>query len=369
MRDLIQRLRRRSLWAQRLGDRGAIGVLVAILIGGGVLIGIGAMAIDVGQLYQERAELQNGADAAALGVAKNCANGSCTLASAATTAGQLADANASALTSHDAGVPLVCGSAFGGCPTSSGAMTDCPSAPSGGVNYVDVHTATQTPSGNFIPPVFARTMLGNSSYQGTQVFACAQAEWGAATAANTLSFTISVCQWDSLTSGGGSPWGVEIPVIFKGSAVPCGGPGGQEVPGGWGWLNPNGGGNGCQAQINLSTSTTASDPGNKVPGNCAAVIQADVASNATVFIPIFDSVSGTGSNATYHLIGLAAFVLNGYQKLPGVKPDVVPASMKGKCTPSSAECLFGYFTQDLVPVGGGVGTGPNYGASAIKLSG
>ncbi len=35
------------------------------------------MVIDVGQLYQERAELQNGADAAALAVAKSCISGTC----------------------------------------------------------------------------------------------------------------------------------------------------------------------------------------------------------------------------------------------------------------------------------------------------
>ena len=46
---------------------------VAVLIGGGVLFGMGALVIDVGQLYQNRAELQNGADAAALAVAKSCA--------------------------------------------------------------------------------------------------------------------------------------------------------------------------------------------------------------------------------------------------------------------------------------------------------
>ncbi len=65
-----------------------------MLIGGGVLTGMGALVVDVGQLYQERAELQNGADAAALGVAKSCALGTCTPAVAA----QLADANASSLT-------------------------------------------------------------------------------------------------------------------------------------------------------------------------------------------------------------------------------------------------------------------------------
>ena len=53
-------------------DRGAIGILIAVLIGGGVLLGMAALVVDVGQIYQNRAELQNGADAGALAVARQC---------------------------------------------------------------------------------------------------------------------------------------------------------------------------------------------------------------------------------------------------------------------------------------------------------
>ena len=84
-------------------------------------------------------------------------------------------------------------------------------------------------------------------------------------------------------------------------------------------------------------------------------------------MPIFDSTSGQGSNATYHLTGLAAFVLNGYQNLPGVHPDVVPSGMASAC-PGNDPCLFGYFTQALVPVTE-IGSGTDYGATAIRLSG
>ena len=172
MRDLIAR-----------DERGAVAVLVAILLGGGVLLGMGALVVDVGQLYQERAELQNGADAAAVGVAKSCALGACDPAAAVT----YADGNASALTGGTAGVSLVCGSGtLGGCPASTGAMTDCPPPPAG-ANFVDVSTSTRTASGStLLPPVFARTVLGNGSYRGTTVRACAQAEWGAPSAATTV---------------------------------------------------------------------------------------------------------------------------------------------------------------------------------------
>src|SRR6266704_3179830 len=69
MRDLMRGLARPTLRLLGRDDRGAVGVLVAILMGGGVLLGMGAVVVDVGQLYSERAQLQNGADAGARAVA------------------------------------------------------------------------------------------------------------------------------------------------------------------------------------------------------------------------------------------------------------------------------------------------------------
>ena len=51
-------------------EQGAAGVLVAVMML--VLIGVGAIAVDVGQIYAERAELQNAADAGALAGAQIC---------------------------------------------------------------------------------------------------------------------------------------------------------------------------------------------------------------------------------------------------------------------------------------------------------
>ena len=68
---------------------------------------------------------------------------------------------------------------------------------------MDVHTATLTSGGStLLPPVFARTLLGNSSYQGTNVQACAQAEWGPPAAATTDALAISACEWDQDTQQG-----------------------------------------------------------------------------------------------------------------------------------------------------------------------
>src|SRR5260370_1092172 len=62
MRDLMITLARRIVRQLRRDERGAIGVLVGLLIGGGVLTGMGALVVDVGELYQVRAAQQDGAD-------------------------------------------------------------------------------------------------------------------------------------------------------------------------------------------------------------------------------------------------------------------------------------------------------------------
>ena len=73
-------------------ERGAAGVLVAVMML--VLIGVGAIAVDVGQIYAERAELQNAADAGALAGAQICSEtAGCTQADADAVAALLANQN------------------------------------------------------------------------------------------------------------------------------------------------------------------------------------------------------------------------------------------------------------------------------------
>jgi Flp pilus assembly protein TadG len=106
---------RRRLRPLGRDDRGEVGVLVGLLLGT-VLLGLGALVIEVGQLYQERAQLQSGADAAANAVAKSRVLGTCTSSSAMSTALTYADDGTAGV------LPLVCGSgALGTCSTSTGA--------------------------------------------------------------------------------------------------------------------------------------------------------------------------------------------------------------------------------------------------------
>jgi Flp pilus assembly protein TadG len=359
-------------------DRGAIGVLIAVLIAGGVLLGIGALAVDVGQLYSERAQLQNGADAGALAVAKTCAQGSCSAAAAQFYANRNSADGTSA-------VNLVCGSGtLGACPATTGKMYDCPPPPVGATNYVDVHTSTLTPSGStLLPPTFARTLLGMSSYKGSTVRACAQASWGPPKTGNTIAFTISACTWDKATSQGFAPPPPYPPnpaqsfdqVIrlhgSPGNTNPQGcptEPAGADGPGNFGWTDDSGN---CNVQI--SGGTYGGNTGTSVSKDCAQALYNYWLSKTVVFVPVYVSISGPGSGSTYTLKGFAAFVVTGFN-LPG---STVCSPKPGLCSdwlkPSNNckgdnFCINGFFTQALVPGDGSIG-GTNLGADIIALTG
>ncbi|MEX2562162.1 MAG: pilus assembly protein TadG-related protein, partial [Nitriliruptoraceae bacterium] len=72
-------------------QQGAVAIIVGLASIG--LLGVGAVVVDVGMLYAEKAELQNGADAAALAVAEGCAADAC--GDMWAVAQRLAEANAS----------------------------------------------------------------------------------------------------------------------------------------------------------------------------------------------------------------------------------------------------------------------------------
>jgi Flp pilus assembly protein TadG len=369
-------------------DRGAIGVLVAVLIGGGVLLGMAALVVDVGQIYQNRAELQSGADAAALAVARQCAltQGSCAEAGAQSTAVTYASANASKLTQNTAGVSAVCGTDGLTSPCSPGVagsgLTNCPPDPTTGVNFVDVQTETALKNGStLLPPVFAQTLVGNSSYTGTTVKACAQAEWGTAEQSNSLALTISMCDWQQLTNGG---FNTPVPVYIKGKDKACAGPAGQNVPGGFDWLQPTNT-NACTASIDLTTDTTYNNTGNNISQPCKIALVTDVdaylaGKPVTVFLPVFGCpnppvpgcpVTGTGTNATYYVIWLAGFVITGYANMPGMDQVGAPNNLGlNSACQGNAPCIQGYFLPGLDPVADVLNPNPSpFQVMGIKLTG
>ena len=367
-------LARRIIRQLRRDERGAIGVLVAVLLAGGVLTGMGALVIDVGQLYQVRAEQQSGADAGALGVAKSCVLGLCDPNIAA----GLADANASRLTGNKTGVSLVCGSGVGlpSCPAGSGAPTDCP-APTE-PSFVDVYTSTDTASGStLLPPVFARSLLGNSSYQGSNVVACSQAAWGAPSSAQAVALTMSACEWDQATQQGSSfappptypPDPLPAPSFDEsltlGQGTGGGGcasePGGAAGPGTFSALaHPAGN---CTTLISPLTFQGRS-PANYVSPSCQQLLQDAQNNNTPLLVPIYTSAAA-GSPPSYTLKGFAEFVVTGYN-LPTIYASdwLDPAN---NCTGNNY-CLNGYFVRGVIPSTGSL-NGTNLGASVIELTG
>ena len=383
MRNLMRGVARPLLHLLGRDQRGVVGVLVALLLGGGVLTGLGALVIDVGQLYQNRAELQNGADAAALAVAKSCATGTCTPALAA----QYANENASALTGNTAAVGIVCGSGsvlLVACGASTGAL-DCPAAPAvGQVGYVDVHTSTKLANNSTILPAsFAKTLLGNSGYTGTTVQACSQTAWGGAPS-NALStaFTISACEWDKATSSGtvyaqpppATPsTTLDRQIKLRSSGAGGGGctnyPSPADAISKYGWVSETGG---CTLQIAGPTYSVL----NATPSpNCNTPLWDDAqnaqnhALGSWIYVPVYTKVTGTSPNFVYTLLGIAGFVVTGYN-IPGSSFNHYTDWLKGSsfdCT-GGTYCINGYFVQDILLTSGTFGPA-NLGLYMTTLTG
>ena len=387
----------RNLIVRRLqgarDDRGAVGVLVAILIGAGVLFGMGALVVDVGQLYQNQAELQNGADAAALAIAKSCAEGSCTPSIATS----YADANASNLTGGTAYVTFVCGVngtgtvGTGACGTGN---KHCAANPPTGTNYVDVETSTELANGShLLPPVFARTLAGNGNYQGTTVYSCSQAEWGVPVIGNTVGITLGYCDWTEATSNGTTyasappypPNPASLPVVIDfhdptgqetDSNCPSG-PAGQTASGNFGWTadpNSNCTLTGSDFTYTGGVYTYGGNTGNNTPSDCQTVLSNAQTKQTILYVPVYASYNGQRQQRHLHPAGpgrLRAHRLQLRAAVPGSRPDHRAGAVRrqGNGNGKNVTCISGYFLQGLIPPSGASLGGTNLGVQVIKLTG
>jgi hypothetical protein len=320
---------------ERPDERGITVVLAPFLVI--VLVAMAALVIDVGRLYTERRELQNGADAGALAVAQDCALGRCEHATSLATAQALADGNARDGTS-----------------TVDSLTFDSVA------RRVEVSTSTRTrDGGSLVPYAFGQILSGE---RGRRVTAKAVARWGSPSSATALRLTISLCDWNTATGSGARLTSVftgpPTVVTFHGSgAGSCSSVSGQDVDGdnrltgGFGWLA----GTGCEASIS-ALQWVREDPGASMPSSC------DLGRlvNTTVVLPIFDDSNGLGGrNGAYHIDGFAAFRLVGF-RFPGKRLGPTPGCAGNRT------CIAGYFTR-VVSAGGAVG-GPSRGAIAVVLA-
>jgi hypothetical protein len=318
MRRLTRLLRR---------ERGATALMFALLLV--PMIGAAAIAVDVGALYAERAQLQNGADAAALAVAADCADlGGC--GGSAAIAGQYADDNA------DDGAATTLEPTF---PTA---------------NTVTVQALTQQPDGADALPHPLASLIGIDS---TTVHAEATAEFGFPSAGNVIPLALAYCEFSGVTPG-------VLTLIQYDTNKPCKGPTGQPIPGGFGWLDQLPGE--CKAYIDLSSAWVGSEPGLDPPNNCATLF-ADL-ENTTILIPVYEGANGiNGQNGEFKIHAFAAFYVTGW-KFTGNgnsimnNPDPAAPACNGNC-----RGIQGYFTE-WVEVGGDWELGgSNLGVAVVRL--
>lgn len=368
---------------RRLDDEhGAVAVFVAIILV--IVFAIAALVIEIGQLYWERRQLQNGADAAALALATECAQSlpGCVGGLLGGVAEPYADANA-----YDdaSAVPSVM-------PHGANAQ-DC--EPGGslqpnpllGANAVKVTTRTVDANNGNAPHIrhlfapLVADLLGDTPNGETAVRACAVATWGNIGGGATIPIALCEGSWEHWTSSGtnlpsgppahtlrfGTPPGVANP------GADCTNPSGDTYPGGFGFLTRDAD---CVATTNeadMADGSTGDNPND--PGSLCTVAQmytmltGIVDSGEPALIPIFDYHTGTGTNAQFHIIGYGAFVLEGYSVNggPGGSDKTYGMSIS-ECT-GGASCLKGYFTEfvalDALPSGGG---GGSYGATGVFLT-
>jgi len=206
--------------SRRRRDRGAIALIITVLFAGGVLLGCAALTVDVGQLYSERRQLQNGADAAALALARVCSSGgACSYAAADNVAlgnNRISLLNSANANDNSAGFNAafnatyengLCGRAttLPDCVVPNGSLLDCPALPpyltaNSAIPYAEVHNLTETSSGgSILPTAFGRAVTG---FAGAAVSSCARAAWGApGGGGGNIPITVSGCDWMHATGG------------------------------------------------------------------------------------------------------------------------------------------------------------------------
>lgn len=354
-------------------DRGAVSTLVAALLGVGLLLGVGALVIDSGQLRAEQAQLQNGADAAALALAQDCGDvDGCPTTPYATAAGYAGTNAADGVSTAN----LVCGRDKAGrlapCPVEDQSKSPCLGQRPASGNFVEVRTSTRLADGSTVlPAVFGQVLLG-PSYDGRGVLACTRTAWGGPRIARGLGMTISLCEWQSATLNGTvfapappatpSPTAERV-LLLHGSGVACaGGPSGWDLPGGFGWLQDGTGT--CQTQVDIS-GTYLGTSGLAASQACQTALSRARTNREILLVPVFDGAGGTGHNGYYHLKGFASFVVTGYN-LPGFTATSNLTGLR-PCI-GDIKCVSGYFTRDLVTTATALG-GPEMGATTVQMFG
>jgi Flp pilus assembly protein TadG len=265
-------------------ERGAVAVMVAIMLV--LLMSMAAFALDTGNGWRTRRELITATDAAALAAAETYAQN-----------GNGCGGVPSTFVSANVSAASVTGCSFSNLGSGAGAVTVQAETPlhytfAGvmGIGDRDVHSSTTAAYGQPTGVTGLRPLgLCNASAGYEQWLASGM----------TLPFTVTI------------NYGKDAP-------SDCG----ANVPGNWGVQDFDGG-----ANSNNDTKDWIEDgyPGtvtapSVVPGDTGAFSNSlssaldTLVSSGTVFqLPVFDSATGNGSNAQFHIIGFVSVVLLDYR--------------------------------------------------------
>lgn len=354
-------------------ERGAISILVGLLISAGVIIGFLALVIDGGRLYSERRLVQNGADAAALAVARACAIGdpACSSRSAASTlGGTLANQNAGK--DQVSALSETCGSGnLGACGSLRSHAWEC-QAITGTKNYVRIRTATRESDGtSVIPGVFSRAL----GFSDTGLWACSQAIWGAARGANvSFPVALSACDYVSNTS---ATMQIFSPPSFKpgqGPTCTVTDKDGvtrtlQDMVKGFFYVQLDATRKDCltPVRVNIGDILPRSD---NIVQLCGAEYPAafDSFIGVTTPLPIFDVLPSSGGigTTTMRVASFVAFTLRAYNLGGGVANGAPPGGWPSQCRGSN-RCLYGDFGSAVTGDTGVDPSTPNYGLQSIQL--
>lgn len=391
---------------RRRGDRGAVAALVSVLLAGNVLLGMSALVLDVGLLYAEREQLQSGADAAAIAVAKLCAasNKACDDTAASKLARRYADGNAR----DGKSAALICGRVLTGgsapvnrlaeCDAGASNLTGCVGPPPlEPQSYVEVRTSTLIDGGGTVlPPVFAGALTGTG---GTTVGACSRVTWGAVEKATSeAALAISICDYRAATVQGTEFQPPPIGRNDNPAAEPDRGIvlrwrrpssrgcnfGGATFPAGFGFFTGS-----CQRTLTVDAWVRAETrPG--ISQSCGKRVHDAHHRLTPVTVAIFDNVRPRGQNGyELHVVGLAVFVISGWRlpddeddwpRPPVIDHDHPPGRIPDPGKPNllcrsntNTMCLYGYFTTRLMQITSSTRLGrldrPHYGSIYVRTIG
>ena len=260
---------------------------------------------------------------------------------------------------------------------------------------IEVITETETSDGGTVFKPFFAQVIG---FDGATVRARAKAIWGAVAGANDIPLTVSWCemqnidldgiptgpppdgpgpdgpgtyeQWKTAYGGDGPATDGFTFLFHDGNTTEgCNGPAGQDLPGGFGWLE--------QAEVGCTATTGdleddwyEADPGADAPNpECPADTVADYL-ETVVIVPVFEELHQPPDYNVkeYHIEGYVALYLTGY-KFSGSPAWTQSKTGEDPCS-GSTRCIQGYPTTatcfgdcPVDPDGGGT----DYGVLAIAL--